>query len=296
MNKRLKSIVQHSLALFIEKGIQNTSIQDIIERAGISKGTFYNYFASKNECIGAILEHIRYEASLSRSELLIGKDSKDPDLLIMQISVFAQLNQKQGIDTLFEEILHSGDRELKELVLNYRIAELEWLSERFIEIFGEDLRPYAFESSVIFHGILQHLLFTRKLMHQQSLEMKHVASSALHYMKFIVNALIHDNTAVLDRDKLHMFKNNLSNLSVDKSDVIVLLEKLLASTDLTKPQKDLAQALLFEFQQNAIRESVVFALLQPFTQTFEDSPNYRSAKEFTSKAWYYLKREQSGHK
>lgn len=292
MNKRLKSIVKHALALFIEKGIQQTSIQDIIEGAGISKGTFYNYFTSKNECVAAILEHIRYEVSLSRSELLIGKDSKDPDLLIMQISVLAELNEKQGIDTLFEEILHSGDRELKKLVLNYRIAELEWLSERFIDIFGEDLRPYALESSVIFHGMLQHLLFTRKIMHQRSLPMKNVASSVLHYMGFIMNALIHDHTAVLDRDKLEMLIHNLRNLNVDKSDVMLLLEKLLTSPDLTKPQTDLAQALLYELQQDTIREAVVFALLQPFTSTFEDSPNYRTAREITSKSWYYLKREK----
>lgn len=291
MNKRKKSIVKHALALFLEKGIQKTSIQDIIERAGISKGTFYNYFASKNECVGAILEQIRYDASQSRSELLIGKDAKDPELLIQEISILAQLNEKQGMASVFEEILHSGDKELQKMVLNYRIAELEWLSERFIEIFGEELRPYAFESSVIFYGMLQHLLFTRKLIHQSSLQFKTVASSAMHYMKFIVREIIHSHTAVLDKEKLGILKDNLINQSANKSEAIEMLNELTASEDLTKAQLDLSQALLYELEQDHIRDAVVLALLHSFVKAFEDAPKYKCAKEISSKIWYFLKRE-----
>ena len=40
MNNRKKIVAEHALALFIEKGIRQTSIQDILDRTGISKGTF----------------------------------------------------------------------------------------------------------------------------------------------------------------------------------------------------------------------------------------------------------------
>ena len=33
--------------LFTEKGIQNTSIQDIVDNANVAKGTFYLYFKDK---------------------------------------------------------------------------------------------------------------------------------------------------------------------------------------------------------------------------------------------------------
>ena len=35
--------------LFTEKGIQNTSIQDIVDNANVAKGTFYLYFKDKYE-------------------------------------------------------------------------------------------------------------------------------------------------------------------------------------------------------------------------------------------------------
>ena len=293
MNKRKRMIAEHALSLFLEKGIRQTSIQDIIERAGISKGTFYNYFASKNECVGAILEQIRYEAGLIRSELLIGKDPKDIELFIGQISVLARMSEKRGLHAMFEEIFHSGDLELKKLVLRHRLFELEWLAGRMVDIFGEPLRPYAFESAVLFHGMLHHLLFAAKIIHQSSLSVKTVASSVMRYMRHINDALIHDQTAVLDLECLRIFKEvNLREEQPNVADMIAMLQELSETPGLTKKQLQLTQALLREMNQRVLRDAVIEALLQPFTESFKDSPHYQTAKEISSTTWYYLKRQQ----
>jgi AcrR family transcriptional regulator len=290
MNKRHKAIVEHSLALFRKKGIRNTSVQDIIDRAGISKGTFYNYFSSKNECVSALLEQIRYEASLSRSELLIGKDAKDLDLLIEQITILTKLNEKHGMNAIYEEIFYSGEQELKQMVLKYRIAELEWLAERLIEVYGEPLRPYAFEGAVIFYGLLQHLLFTHKLTNILSFDTKSVASSVFHYMKYIIHALIHEQTAVLEPDQLVTLKDNLKTSPITKKDVIDMLRELLTeSSDLTRGQQDLTQALLSELEQTDLREAVLIALLKPFAEAFEDTADAKLAKKISTMVWHYLK-------
>ena len=42
MNDRKLHVVNMAHQLFIEKGFQATSIQDILDYSGISKGTFYN--------------------------------------------------------------------------------------------------------------------------------------------------------------------------------------------------------------------------------------------------------------
>ena len=38
--------------MFIEKGYENTSIDEIVAKAGIAKGTYYYYFASKEATLG----------------------------------------------------------------------------------------------------------------------------------------------------------------------------------------------------------------------------------------------------
>lgn len=48
---RRKQILEASLRLFDEKGFKDTSIQDIADAAGISKGLIYRYFRSKEEVL-----------------------------------------------------------------------------------------------------------------------------------------------------------------------------------------------------------------------------------------------------
>ncbi|MBU4555901.1 MAG: TetR/AcrR family transcriptional regulator [Actinobacteria bacterium] len=43
-------------AVFGEKGVANTSVSDIVKAAGVAQGTFYLYFASKDEIILAVVE------------------------------------------------------------------------------------------------------------------------------------------------------------------------------------------------------------------------------------------------
>jgi AcrR family transcriptional regulator len=52
-NRKLE-FLQTALELFYEKGYENTTIQDIIDHLGVSKGAFYHYFKSKEDVIVAI--------------------------------------------------------------------------------------------------------------------------------------------------------------------------------------------------------------------------------------------------
>ena len=57
-----EKIIQAAAKLIIEKGVANTSLADIADEVGISKGTLYYYYASKGELIFDIsvrhMEHI----------------------------------------------------------------------------------------------------------------------------------------------------------------------------------------------------------------------------------------------
>jgi AcrR family transcriptional regulator len=61
--RRRRSVLDTALRVFSEKGYHQTRISDIIEAAGIARGTFYLYFDSKNaifhELLDLLLERIR---------------------------------------------------------------------------------------------------------------------------------------------------------------------------------------------------------------------------------------------
>src|SRR5262249_50089911 len=54
--KRLQSLLDVALALFAEQGIEATTVDDIVARAGVAKGTFYHHFESKAALLQALRE------------------------------------------------------------------------------------------------------------------------------------------------------------------------------------------------------------------------------------------------
>lgn len=54
-NQTYEDILSTAYSFFIEKGYEKTSIQDIINELGISKGAIYHYFKSKEEILQSVL-------------------------------------------------------------------------------------------------------------------------------------------------------------------------------------------------------------------------------------------------
>jgi AcrR family transcriptional regulator len=61
--------------LFFERGYDNTTVNDIIAAAGLSKGAFYHYFASKEALLEALAERLARDSLAELQPLL-----EDPSL------------------------------------------------------------------------------------------------------------------------------------------------------------------------------------------------------------------------
>ena len=54
--ERKRDIIDMSSELFMSIGYEETSVNTIVEKLGVAKGTFYHYFKSKEEILEAVLE------------------------------------------------------------------------------------------------------------------------------------------------------------------------------------------------------------------------------------------------
>ena len=54
--RRKQDLLNIAYRMFIEKGYENASVDDIIIEAGIAKGTYYYYFESKEATLEAVIE------------------------------------------------------------------------------------------------------------------------------------------------------------------------------------------------------------------------------------------------
>ena len=60
-SEKRNAIVSAAIDLFINKGLGETSIDDIVNKAGIGKGTFYKYFKDKDDLFFKCADSIFYE-------------------------------------------------------------------------------------------------------------------------------------------------------------------------------------------------------------------------------------------
>ncbi len=52
------AIQKRALELFKKKGVDETSVNDIVQHAGIAKGTFYLYFNSRDDLVNAVFDEM----------------------------------------------------------------------------------------------------------------------------------------------------------------------------------------------------------------------------------------------
>lgn len=57
----MKALSEAGLRLFVERGLDGVTIDDITQSAGVAKGTFYRYFEDKTALVDALLEPVRRE-------------------------------------------------------------------------------------------------------------------------------------------------------------------------------------------------------------------------------------------
>ncbi len=81
-------------AVFAEKGYASTRVADIAGRAGVGKGTVYEYFSSKEELLFAVFESINEEIS-SRMEQVLSEDESTKEKLIALLRLGAEVISEQ---------------------------------------------------------------------------------------------------------------------------------------------------------------------------------------------------------
>ncbi|MFJ7726400.1 TetR/AcrR family transcriptional regulator [Neobacillus sp. NPDC097160] len=170
MNDRKQHVIDTARQLFIDKGFNATSIQDILHFSGISKGTFYNYFSSKNELLIALFKKIYIKLDHERNELLIAEDPANINIFIKQVEMQLRMNRANKLLFLFEEVLVSNDEELKQFFREGQIRNIQWVYNRFVDLFGESKKPYLLDCAIMFIGILLHNLKFSGMAKKRSIE------------------------------------------------------------------------------------------------------------------------------
>lgn len=94
--RRKQELLKIAYRMFIEKGYENTSIDEIIAEAGIAKGTYYYYFESKEATLEAVIE-MMIEEEVGRAKAVLGTSLPVPQKLVSVIYSLRPAQDEQVI-------------------------------------------------------------------------------------------------------------------------------------------------------------------------------------------------------
>lgn len=286
LNERKQHVLNAAKRLFLENGFAKTSIQNILDEAGISKGTFYNYFNSKNECLISIIEESVETAYLLREELATEK-TDGPDLLVEQVLIRLQMNREQQLIRLYEAILHSGDPELRSYMKAVHLSELAWLERRLTEVYGDWASPYAADASLMQFGMLgQYLQFAPDVTSPEEL------SKRIRFVVKRTEALLRDMSEHGD----HLFESGQFNLRADAPErpspswiaheIRTLSEGL--PLELQESGKQFAHFLSEELEKEEPSVILVKTVAAPFRKLFDGLAAEPEARTVLAALWRLL--------
>lgn len=117
-NERKQELLNIAYNMFLTKGYDNTSIDDIINKANIAKGTYYYYFASKEETLEEVInmminEEVNLAASILKMPISI------PEKLVGVItSLRPKIDERE-----IQETLNKPDNIIMHDKINKRIID-----------------------------------------------------------------------------------------------------------------------------------------------------------------------------
>lgn len=102
--KRKRELLEIAYRQFLAKGYENTSVDDIIDEAGIAKGTYYYYFGSKEQMLEEVIE-MMLDNEIADAKRILESDIPVPQKIVGIIASMRPTQDEQPI----AETLHSPE-------------------------------------------------------------------------------------------------------------------------------------------------------------------------------------------
>ncbi|MCP4150427.1 MAG: TetR/AcrR family transcriptional regulator [bacterium] len=155
--ERLKELLDAAQQLFFEKGYEKVSVNHIIKKVGVAKGTFYHYFKTKEDLLDKLVARFS-DQMLIEVEKLVARD--DLDALQKLNGVFASSRAIKGDNVQLMMMLLKALYNENNLRLRHKIirARIDMITSPFSKIISQGVDEGLFDvkhptetAEMIFH-------------------------------------------------------------------------------------------------------------------------------------------------
>jgi AcrR family transcriptional regulator len=133
--EKVLMICEKAYEEFVNNGIDNISLNQLISNIGISKGQFYHYFKTKEDLIFEVMSHKTIEGFEFCDKALKQSKSLKESLLILFSFYINEEKYFTDLRKVLFDCLHIFTHTSKDEIKNYNTEYYRWIDNKLIEIF-----------------------------------------------------------------------------------------------------------------------------------------------------------------
>ncbi|WP_028392404.1 TetR/AcrR family transcriptional regulator [Bacillus cihuensis] len=262
MKKQL--IMEKALELFANQGIEATSIQQITEHCGISKGSFYLAFKSKDELILALIDHFMMQIT-SNIDYTVRNTNDDKKLLFefyytmfhtfYEHSDFAKILIKEQVQSFNEELIvkiHYYNRLNEKIILS--------MIER---LYGEEVEPIKYDLIYNIKGFMSTYL-QLFLFYNAPLDFDLLSQSLVEKTNLLAK---HTTIPFFSQDLIEMINQPMKE-EVTKEQLIEMIEQKIEEIE-----ESIEKESLILLKQQLIEPTLVPAIVKGLLENIRNHPH-----------------------
>jgi len=143
--ERKNELLDIAQQLFFAKGYDLTSVETIIKQVGVSKGTFYYYFKSKEDLLDKLVERLSKKIVFELKSMVEKEDLNALEKLNQAFEIIRNLKM-ENID-LIKTVMHFYYEE-KNLLFRHKINtnSIKLFVPEFIKIINQGIKEKSFDT------------------------------------------------------------------------------------------------------------------------------------------------------
>jgi len=145
-HERKNEILDIAQELFLTRGYEKTSVENIIKKVGVAKGTFYYYFKSKEDLLDKLVNRMTSKIKVEIKKMVEKKDLDAISKLEKAYSAAGNIKLENiHLIKLMLKVLYKKDN----LILRYKVykSNIELIVPEFAKIIEQGVKEESFNTS-----------------------------------------------------------------------------------------------------------------------------------------------------
>lgn len=253
-------IMDKALELFAEQGFEATSIQQITEKCGISKGAFYLSFNSKDQLISAMIDQFMAQI-ITDTDRTVNNAKDDEVLYVYYYETFQSFQKHSDIaKVLIKEQTQTINKELL-LKISYYNSLLEGIILSMIErVYGDKIKQTKYDLLYCiksFSGIYSEL----KLFYNVSIDLHTLAQSFVEKTNILAKNM---TVPLISEEMIQTMKHPLSE-EVTEEKLVNIIERTIDEMEASIEKESLV-LLKQELLEPSLSPAIIKGLIENIRQ------------------------------